>query len=169
MSVSAFSTPATIGTATLHKRLLPASVSSYCTLTRNKGQRVLPDESVIRGSASSVFKVPASASRLSVASSVPAVTCHSSGISTGSVSSQSSETRSEVRKTRSRREEPQVVPRQIDRSRCQCCKTFTAVIFNFSLKAIVFVPGKLFQPILRFVGKAGADPVEEPFRYFTLG
>ncbi len=31
-------------------------------------------------------------------------------------------------------------------------KTFTAVIYRFSLKARVFVPGKPFQPGLMFVG-----------------
>jgi hypothetical protein len=46
MSVTSFATPAV--TSTVHKRLLPASVSSYCTLARNKGQRLLPDETVLR-------------------------------------------------------------------------------------------------------------------------
>ena len=127
MSVSTFSTPAAVGTAAPHKRLLPASVSSYCTLTRNKGQRVLPDESVIRASASSVFKVPSSSSRLSVTSLGPAPTCHSSGISTGSVSSQSSEPRSEAatRKARSRRDEPKPVSRPLDRSRRGSFKSYS--------------------------------------------
>ena len=118
MSVSTFSTPTAPATLQ-HKRLLPASVSSYCTLTRNKGQRLLPDESVIRSSSSSVFKVPTSTSRLSVSSLGPTVTCHSSGISTGSVSSQSSETRSEVasRKVRSRRDETKANSRPFERSR----------------------------------------------------
>jgi hypothetical protein len=35
-------------------------------------------------------------------------------------------------------------------------KLFTAVIYRFSLKARVFVPGKPFQPSLMFVGKAKA-------------
>ena len=128
MSVSTFSTPAAaIGTAAIHKRLLPASVSSYCTLTRNKGQRVLPDESVIRASASSVFKVPSSTSRLSITSLGPIPTCHSSGISTGSVSSQSSEPRSEAasRKARSRREEPKATSRPFDRSRRGSFKSYS--------------------------------------------
>jgi hypothetical protein len=35
-------------------------------------------------------------------------------------------------------------------------KLFTDVIFGFSQKARVFVPGKLFQPSLMFLSKAGA-------------
>jgi hypothetical protein len=34
----------------------------------------------------------------------------------------------------------------------QCYKTFLSVIYGFS-----FVPGKLFQPILMFVGEARSD------------
>ena len=48
-------------------------------------------------------------------------------------------------------------------------KLFTAVIYKFSYSVRVFVPGKIFQPSLMFVGKAGAYPVEEPFRCSTLG
>jgi hypothetical protein len=33
----------------------------------------------------------------------------------------------------------------------------------------MFVPGKLFQPSLMFVGKTGAYPSEAPFRCSTLG
>ncbi len=33
----------------------------------------------------------------------------------------------------------------------------------------MFVNGKPFQPSLMFVGKAGAYPIEEPFRCCTLG
>jgi hypothetical protein len=41
-------------------------------------------------------------------------------------------------------------------------KLFTAVRYNFSLKARAFVPGKPFQPSLMFVGKARAYPSEAP-------
>ena len=124
--MSAFATPATINNnSSTYKRLLPSSVSSYCTLTRNKGQRLLPDESVLRSGG--VFKVPSS--HLSASSIGPAVTCHSSGISTGSVSSRSSENRSESekRKTRSRKEkeEQRNVSRQFDRSRRGSFKSYS--------------------------------------------
>ncbi len=33
----------------------------------------------------------------------------------------------------------------------------------------MFVHGKLFKPSLMFAGKAGAYPIEEPFRCATLG
>jgi len=45
-------------------------------------------------------------------------------------------------------------------------KTFTAVIYGFSLQARVFVPGK---PCLMFVGEAGAYPSETPFGGSALG
>jgi hypothetical protein len=39
-------------------------------------------------------------------------------------------------------------------SRSQCYKTFFSMINKFLQQARVFVPGKLFQPIILFVGKA---------------
>jgi hypothetical protein len=48
-------------------------------------------------------------------------------------------------------------------------KVFTAVIYGFSRKARVFVPGKPLQPCLMFVVKAGAYLREAPFRWSTLG
>ena len=101
------------------RRMLPSSVSSYCTLSRNKGQRLLPDESVIR---SAVFKVPTSAS---VSSLGPVVTCNSSGISTGSLSSKSSGNHStSKRRGRSRKDETNLdedvginLSKQFERSR----------------------------------------------------
>ena len=121
--MSAFATPATVNSTSTYKRLLPSSVSSYCTLTRNKGQRLLPDESVLRSGG--VFKVPSS--HLSASSIGPAVTCHSSGISTGSVSSHSSENRSESekRRMRSRKEEQKNVSKQFDRSRRGSFKSYS--------------------------------------------
>jgi hypothetical protein len=44
-------------------------------------------------------------------------------------------------------------------------KLIAAVIYG----AKMFVPGKPLQPLLGFVGKAGAYPSEEPFRCSTLG
>ncbi len=44
-----------------------------------------------------------------------------------------------------------------------------ASVTNFCNKLRVFVPDKLFQPSLMFVGKAGAYPIEEPFGCCTLG
>jgi hypothetical protein len=43
-------------------------------------------------------------------------------------------------------------------------KLFTVVSYEFFLLAGAFVLDKLFQPSLMFVGKAGAHPIEEPFR-----
>ncbi len=39
-------------------------------------------------------------------------------------------------------------------------KLFTAVIYDFSLQARVFVPGKPFQSSLMFAGKAGVTRVK---------
>jgi hypothetical protein len=49
----------------------------------------------------------------------------------------------------------------------QYYKTFLSAIFGFFVIR-VFVLGKLFQPSLMFVGKAGAYPSEGPFRCPTL-
>ncbi len=43
-------------------------------------------------------------------------------------------------------------------------KLFTAVSYEFSLLARVFVPGKPFQPSLMFAGKAVAYQSEAPFK-----
>ncbi len=48
-------------------------------------------------------------------------------------------------------------------------KLFTAVSYKILQYARALVPGKLFQPIVMFVGKAGAYPSEVPFRCSTLG
>jgi hypothetical protein len=48
-------------------------------------------------------------------------------------------------------------------------KLFTAVIYEFSLKARMYVPSKPFQLSLMFEGKAGACPSEASFRCSTLG
>jgi hypothetical protein len=48
-------------------------------------------------------------------------------------------------------------------------KIFTAVSYDFSLKARAFVPGKPFQTSLIFVGKARAYPSEAPLRCSTQG
>jgi hypothetical protein len=39
-------------------------------------------------------------------------------------------------------------------------KLFTAVIYEFSLYARVFAPGKPFEPCLMFVGKTSSPRVE---------
>jgi hypothetical protein len=46
---------------------------------------------------------------------------------------------------------------------------FMAVIYECSLKARVFVPGKPFQPSLIFVSGAKAYPREAPFRCSIVG
>jgi hypothetical protein len=48
-------------------------------------------------------------------------------------------------------------------------KLLLSVIYEFLQYARVFVPVKLFQPSLMFVGNAGAKPIEETFICSTLG
>jgi hypothetical protein len=48
-------------------------------------------------------------------------------------------------------------------------KLFTAVSYDFSLKARAFIPGKPFQPSLMFAGKAGAYPRVEHLQGASLG
>ncbi len=48
-------------------------------------------------------------------------------------------------------------------------KRFTAVIYEFSLKARVFVLDKPFKPSVKFLGKVGANPSEAPLRCTNLG
>ncbi len=43
-------------------------------------------------------------------------------------------------------------------SRCQCLKTFFSIINKFLQQALVFVPGKLLQPCILFVGKERSLP-----------
>jgi hypothetical protein len=57
----------------------------------------------------------------------------------------------------------------VARSVANVKKLFTAVSYDFSKYARVFVPGKPFQPSLMFGGKAGAYPREAPFRCYTQG
>ncbi len=52
----------------------------------------------------------------------------------------------------------------------QCYKTFYGCNLRmFVVSYSVFVLGKSCQPSLMFVGKAGAYPIEEPFRCSTIG
>ncbi len=57
----------------------------------------------------------------------------------------------------------------LSRVRGQCYKTFLSVIYGFSLKARVFVPGKPFQSSLMFVGEARNLPWSGAPRCSTPG
>ncbi len=51
-------------------------------------------------------------------------------------------------------------------------KLFVAVIYRFSLKARVFVPGKPFKPSQMFAGKARAYPLVEHMKgkkFYRIG
>jgi len=54
-------------------------------------------------------------------------------------------------------------------TRANVIKLFTAVKYDFSLQAIVFVTCKSFQDGIVFADKAGAYPSETPFKCSILG